>query len=222
MKLTVRTTILLSLALLLSAGLASAQAPPQISPFSADMSYSGVAKGDRPARDLDGKIYFGHDHMRMEMQGGPRGPSVILTDFKTQTTDVLLPQQQMYIEHKMGEMAGRRPGMMPSLKPFRDPSNPCAGEEGSTCKNLGVEEVNGRSCDHWQITDKNGKVTNAWVDQKLHFPIKSVNEDGTWELTNIKEGEADASLFQIPADYQKMDPSMMRGMGSMQGGPPQQ
>jgi hypothetical protein len=197
--------------------------PPQVAPFSADMSYSSVAKGSRPAHDMDGKMYFGHDHMRMEMQGGPHGQSVILTDFKSQTTDIILPEQQMYMEHKMDETAGRRQGMMPSVKPFQDPSNPCANEEGWTCKNLGTEQVNGRPCDHWQITDKNGKVNNTWIDQKLHFPIKSVSDDGTWELTNIKDGEPEASLFEIPAGYKKMDMNnMMRGMGGMQGGPPQQ
>jgi hypothetical protein len=90
--------------------------------------------------------------------------------------------------------------------------------EGATCKNLGTEQVNGRSCDHWQITDKNGKVSNLWIDQKIHFPIKTVSEDSTWELSNIKEGEPAASLFEIPPGYQKMDMgSMMQGMR-----PPQQ
>ena len=56
-------------------------------------------------------------------------------------------------------------------------------------------------------------MSNVWIDQKLHFPIKSVSEDSTWELTNIKEGEPDASLFEIPAGYHKMDMGgMMQGM----------
>ncbi len=228
MKVVVRSA-LMSLALILLTSFSTAQTPPQIAPFSADLSYSGVARGSRPARDIDGKVYFANGRARIEMQGGPGGPgggqsSVIINNYKDQITDILLPSQQIYMEHKMGEgPAGRRGGMMPSVKPFNDPSDPCANEEGWTCKNLGTEEVNGRTCDHWQITDKQGKVTNAWVDQKLHFPIKSVNEDGTWELTNIKEGEPDASLFEIPSSYKKMDMSnMMRGMGGMQGAPPQQ
>ncbi len=103
--------------------------------------------------------------------------------------------------------------MMPSIKPFSDPSNPCAGDAGATCKKVGVEDVNGRTCDHWQITHKDGSVSNVWVDQKLHFPIKSVSPDSTWELTNIKEGEPDASLFVIPSGYRKMDMGgMMQGM----------
>ena len=56
------------------------------------------------------------------------------------------------------------------------------------------------------------------MSQKLHFPIKTVSQDSSWQLTNIKEGQPEASLFEIPPGYQKMDMgSMMQGMR-----PPQQ
>jgi hypothetical protein len=42
------------------------------------------------------------------------------------------------------------------------------------------------------------------VDQKLNFPIKYRQADGTTlEYSNIHEGQPDASLFQIPSGYQK-------------------
>ena len=74
-----------------------------------------------------------------------------------------------------------------------------------TCKKVGVEQVNGRTCDHWQFADKSGNTKNVWIDQQLHFPIKQVSSEGTWQLTNIREGEPEASLFQVPAGYQRMD-----------------
>ena len=142
----------------------------------------------------------------------------MITNFSTKTTDTLLPEQHMYMEFKADQVQGRRPGMGPNINSIPDPNNPCANEQGTTCKNLGVEQVNGRSCVHWQITDKNGKVGNVWIDQKLHFPIKTVDEDSKWELSNIQEGEPAASLFEIPSGYQKMDMGgMMQGMR-----PPQQ
>jgi outer membrane lipoprotein-sorting protein len=195
--------------------LATAQIP-QLTPFSADMQVSSThANG---AHETDGKIFITRDHMRMEMQGGPRGQVIMITTFSTKTTDMLMPEHHMYMEFKADESQTRRAAMMPSVKPFTDPSNPCANSEGSTCKNMGVEDVNGRSCVHWEITDKNGKVSNVWIDQKLHFPIKTVSSDSTWQLTNIKEGQPDASLFEIPTGYQKMDMGgMMQGMR-----PPQQ
>jgi hypothetical protein len=214
-KLRIRFIPAIMFAALLLLQLAAAQIP-QLTPFSADMQFSST-RAHAP-HDVDGKIYVSRDHMRMEMQSGPHGQAIIITNIASQTTDTLMPEQHMYMEFKASDMQARRPGMMPNVKPLRDPSNPCAYEEGTACKNLGVEPVNGRSCDHWQITDKNGKVSDIWVDQKLHFPIKTVTQDSTWQLTNVKEGEPDASLFQIPPGYQKMDlGSMMQGMR-----PPQQ
>jgi hypothetical protein len=196
---------------------AIAQVVPQVSPFSADMQITSSRGGD--AREINGKMYFTSSHMRMDLESGPHGASTLITNMATQTTDMLMPQQHMYMEFKADQaMMARRPGMTPSIKPFSDPNNPCSGETGATCKNLGVEQVNGRSCDHWQITHKDGKVTNTWIDQKLHFPIKSVSDDSTWQLTNIKEGEPSASLFEIPSGYRKMDIGGV--MGGMQ--PPAQ
>jgi len=199
----------------------AAQALPQLKPFSADMEFTSN-RGASAMHEMSGKVYVNQDHMRMDMNGGPAGGMVTITNFATKTTDMLMQAQRMYMEFNSDQgMTGRRPGMAPNIKPVADPNNPCAGDSGMTCKNLGVEEVNGRPCDHWQMTDKNGRVFNSWIDQKLHFPIKSVTPDTTWQLTNIKEGEPEASLFEVPAGYRKMDMSqMMQGMQGMH--PPQQ
>lgn len=217
MRLRIRAIPAIPIVALLLLQVAAAQMPPQFSPFSADMDFTSSRNGRGP-HELAGKIYITREHMRMDMQNGPPGGAVYITNFATKTSDALMPAQHMYMEFKYDEAMARRPGMGPNIRPFSDPNNPCAYQEGATCKNLGVEQVNGRSADHWQITDKNGKVNNVWVDQKLHFPIKSVSPDGTWELTNIKEGDQAASLFEIPPGYQKMDMGqMMQGMH-----PPQQ
>ena len=205
-------------AALLLLQVAMAQMPMQPVPFSADMQISSARGNPNMPNEINGKFYFTRTHLRMDMQGGPRGGSIIITDFKTQTTDILMPEQHMYMESKASATPSRRGPGTADIKPLADPSNPCAHQEGMTCKRVGVEAVSGRVCEHWQITDKNGKVSNVWVDQKLHFPIKSVSADSTWLLTNIKEGEPSASLFEVPSGYQKMD---MGGMMNM-GHPPQQ
>jgi hypothetical protein len=158
-------------AVLILAQLATAQTVVQPQPFSADMQATSTRAGDM-TRDMKGKLYFSSGHMRMDVQGAVRGGAIIITDFKTQTTDILMPEQHIYMEHQAGGMMGPGGGMMPNVKPLRDPSNPCAGEEGMTCKNLGVEEVNGRTCDHWQITDKNGKVSNAGSTRNCTSPSR--------------------------------------------------
>ena len=189
---------------------------PQFTPFSADMQFASARNTSTP-RDMSGKIYMNHDHMRMEVGPGARAQSIIITDLASKTVDILMPSQHIYMEHHVDETQGGRAQAWNDVKPLRDPNNPCAGQPGTSCKKIGVEEVNGRSCDHWEITDKNGNVSNVWVDQKIHFPIRTVSGETSWQLTNIQEGEPAASLFQVPSDYHKMDMGQM-----MRGAPPQQ
>lgn len=204
---------LLIVAALLQA--AAAQSVPQVMPFSADVKTT-AGRGDA-THDATGKLYVNPGHVRMDMNGGPLGSAVFISNLTTKITDTLMPEQHMYMEFNADQAMARRPGLASSIKPFTDPTDPCVHEEDASCRNLGVEEVNGRSCDHWQVTDKNGKVSNSWIDRKLHFPVKTVSDDATWQLTNIKEGEQSASLFEIPPGYQKMDlGQMMQGLRAQQ------
>ena len=215
MKLGFRCLLFGTLLLLTSSLLAQ---DPHLTPFSADMQSSSM-QANPVNRDMSGKVYVSQQAMRMDMSGeGPRA-AIIITTFATKTVDILMPQQHMYMEHKAGENPMHRGPNTSDLHPY-DPKNPCASDPGSTCKNLGTETVNGRSADHWQVTHKEGNISDVWIDNSLHFPIKTVSGGTTWQLTNIKEGPQAPNLFQVPAGYQKMD---MSGMGAMPGGrPPQQ
>jgi len=176
---------------------------PQISPFSADLQITST-HADTGLRDVTGQVYAGSGHIRMDMESAGH-KTALITDFATKTTDMLLLEQQMYIEHKVGQTLGRGPDTMTQDLRAYDPEHPCASQPDVTCKKIGVEEVSGRTCDHWEVTDKQGRVTNLWIDQKLHFPIKVTTQDSTMLLTNIKEGQPDASLFEIPSGFHKLD-----------------
>lgn len=188
-----------------------AQMPAAVPQFSADMKRS-----DPRGTEMNGKIYFGGKHIRFDMNS-PRGEMIMITDADKKTSYMIMPAQKMYMEMNTQGMPNRRGPRMPDVKSY-DPTNPCASREGYTCKKVGTETVNGRTCDKWEFTENsgNGKET-VWIDQKLHFPVKTVSADGgTTEFTNIKEGAQDASLFEVPAGYQKMD------MGGMMGRRPPQ
>jgi hypothetical protein len=190
---------------------------PQLTPFSADMQTSTMQAGPA-ARDMSGKLYVSQQAMRMDMQGEGPHQAIVINTFATKTVDILMPQQQMYMEYRAGDNPMHRGPSPSEIHPY-DPKNPCASDPDTTCKNLGTETVNGRSCDHWQVTHKDGNVSDVWIDNKLHFPVKTVSQGTTWELTNIKEGSQDPSLFQVPSGYKKM---ALPPMGGMHGGPPQQ
>jgi len=193
---------LIAIALLLLSASAHAQLP-QIMPFTADLQIS-TTNPQANFQDITGKVYAGNGHVRMNMESGGHATALI-TDFATKTTDVLLIDQKMYLEHKVDALRGNKSDMMTdSMKPY-DPANPCANEPDVTCKKIGVEQVSGRTCDHWEVIDKKDRVTNLWIDQQLHLPIKLVTKDATMLLSDIQEGEPDPSLFTIPAGYHKLD-----------------
>ncbi len=202
-----------SLLVLIVAPVFAVQAP-QPQPFSADMTISGMKNGE----NVTGKIYYSLPKMRWDMNAHGQNMSMI-TNGSTQTTYMVMHQQHMYMEmHANQANANPMARNMPKIDPSFDPQNPCGKQADITCKKAGTETVNGRVCDKWVTTDKNGRNSTVWVDQKLYFPVKSVSSEGTtMELTNIKEGAAPASTFEVPAGYQKMDlGGMMRG-----GKPPQ-
>ena len=197
---------------LLLVQLTAAQAVPHFSPFTADLQMSTTHPGIGPS-DATGKMFVGRGHMRLNLSNQGHDVAMI-TDFATKTTDMLMVEQKVYIEHKPGQTQGRGPGsnFTEDLHPY-DPENPCANQPDVTCKKIGVETVSGRTCDHWEITDKKGKVSNIWVDQQLDFPIKVTTTDSSLLLTNIKEGEPDASQFQVPSDYRKVEMGGMMPQG---------
>ena len=212
MRYSSRARLFLGLLMLFTISSAFAQAPQ---PFSADMSTTS-ATGNL---NMAGKVYFSLPRMRIDMTdsgrsqaAGPMGGKMsMIVDGNAKMMYMLMTEQHMYMEFST-EQTSPMTQRMPKYEDMFHGSDPCAGREGATCKKLGTETVNGRSCGKWEITEKSGKTETFWMDQKLHFPIKTIVGDITTNYTNIKEGPQDASLFKIPDGYTKMD------MGAMGGG----
>ncbi len=208
MKQRLSATLAICVLFLLSS-FALAQMPQ---PFSADMSTTS-ANGNA---NMKGKFFMSLPKMRVDMadtaqrQAGPFGGKMsMIVDGDSKIAYMLMPDAQMYMEFPAD---AKSPMMqrMPNLKDLN--SDPCAGRQDVTCKKVGTETVNGRSCDKWESTDKAGKKETFWIDQKLHFPIKSQTAGGmTTEFTNIKEGAQDPALFKVPAGYRKFDAAAMGG-----------
>lgn len=206
-KLLVKLTFCILLVLGDSTAIAGQTPAPQ--PFSADFTMTSGAGGELSS----GKIYFSLPKMRMETSSKGQ-EAIMIMDQSTQTMYMLIPKQRMYIEsHTDQQNPMMRQG--PKAPTSFDPSHPCGANE--KCEKVGTETVNGRVCDKWVTTGAKGTST-AWIDQKLIFPIKTQSATGEiWQLTNIKEGKPDASLFELPAGYQKM---VIPGMPG--GAPPTQ
>jgi Domain of unknown function (DUF4412) len=187
------------------AGLSALAQKPQ--PFSADFATS-TPNGIK----MTGRWFFSPPKMRMDMTSpaqskgtSPFGGNMsMIIDGSTKTSYMLMPQAQMYME--MQAQGSRDMQGMHNLESLTHGGDPCGGRADVTCKKVGTETVNGRSCDKWEMTDKNGRKNTAWIDQKLFAPVRVLDANGSvTDFTNIKEGPQDASLFVVPPGYRKFD-----------------
>ncbi len=134
-----------------------------------------------------GKIFVSGDKMRFEKAG-----TVTITRMDQKVVWLLMPGQKMYMEQ-----AFRPENIVPAPEPT-------AGEADRTL--LGAETVNGQKANKYQITVKmDVKRTTyiLWLTADSALPLKTAAEDGSWsqEYRNIKAGDLDAALFEIPAGY---------------------
>ena len=148
-----------------------------------------------------GKVYIKGNKMRMEMDT-PAGKSINLMDIGTGLMQMLQPEQKMYFEMETPEA-----GVVKTDE---------ALDKIADKKHVGTEKVNGYKCDKYEIIyhDRSLGKMSQWFSKKLNYPIKIIYNGPQGEMVveykNIKQGEVDSSLFEIPPGYEKMK---IPGMG---------
>ncbi|MGA6952277.1 MAG: hypothetical protein WA416_16240 [Candidatus Sulfotelmatobacter sp.] len=193
------TRISCFLALILAASFAAAQAE-----FSAE-----IVDLQKPGTPMQAKIYFAKDKMRIESQTASAHGGAVIINYATQTGDVLMAQQHMYMEMPM-QAQTQHMGYASAFFQTGDVENACGdwqkmGHQSSSCHKVGTETINGRSTVKYETTNASGDVSHFWLDPKLRFPVKWEGRSNSGELRNIQEGTQPASLFEIPAGFTKMD-----------------
>jgi hypothetical protein len=182
--------------------------------FSADVVRLTQDKQPTPM----GKIFATKDKLRFESreQNGHQG--VMIMNLASQSSAILIPERKMYMDFTPGQ----GPGAQRTWAFFRpsDIDDACTSwhkmatnnSHWGSCKKIGSETVNGRSTIKYEGTDTDGKTNVVWLDSKLVFPVKWQGQNDGGELQNIKEGSQPSSLFEVPADYQKMQMPAMPNM----------
>jgi len=74
----------------------------------------------------------------------------------------------------------------------------------------GLETLNGRRAERWEMTvtqpDGKKQTSTRWYDPELQIVVREELPDGKYrELRNIRVGAQAASLFEVPAGYQRID-----------------
>ena len=184
--------VMITLACWLGVGLAQA----------AEFSATVISKAG--SQETHGKMYFQGQKMRQEF-ASPQGTSITIIRPDKQVVWVIMPGQKMYMEMPFDKsQTGKAVMRMP--------------EDKAQMKLLGTEKVNGYETEKYEAVIKNnGKTEKSyiWLSKKLGVPIKMTGENGEFsmEYKNIKEGNIPATVFEVPAGYQKM--SMPAGMPRM-------
>jgi hypothetical protein len=173
--------------------------------FSADLV--DLQKAGAP---VQAKMYFAKDKLRVEPQnGGPHGGGAVIINLSTQTTTVLMAQQHMYMELPT-QAQSQRMSYAGAFFRAGDVENACGewqkmGHNAASCHKVGNETINGRNTVKYESTSAGGDISRFWLDPNLQFPVKVEGKNSSWELRNIHEGAQPASLFEIPAGFNKMD-----------------
>jgi len=180
----------------IASGQAKTAAPPaRIQGYSADVA--GVQDGAA----VSGKIYFMPDKLRMEQNAGGT-KTILILDRKQKMMWILNTGEKTY-----GEVDLSNPAVAINM-PFPDETGkPCIPMRATTCIDAGRELINDRQCDRWEVTASDGEKTvktTIWIDPTLGAPIRWKNETGDhYDLSNIKPGPQQDTLFQLPEGYKK-------------------
>ena len=150
------------------------------------------------------------------MMGRPARDSEthMITDREQKLIYLVEPQKQLILVNYALQIVSRD-------APDRSPDKSCAElakasgsmvamKGASNCKQIGSENVNGRSAAVWEVQVGMGTIQlgtwTVWVDSQWKMTVKWRTADGTTgELENIQLGPQPASLFELPADYRRQD-----------------
>jgi hypothetical protein len=181
--------------------------------------FSAEMVRQKPQGAANSKVSVKGSKVRLDTEGQSQANFAIL-NLTLRQSAMVLPGTKSYIVSQ--------PGHLQSSIPFfilEDPEDACSAWEKSmktpgTCKKLGDDTINDRSTVKYTGTTDNGETGTAWVDRKLHFVIKWDGEKSAAELKNIQVGPQSGSLFDIPTDYEKIDPAAARAKNKNQSSKP--
>jgi len=154
-----------------------------------------------PSKNFKGTIHVNKDIMWKDFFHDNQR-AVIILDLIKQTAWMLMPAAKTYQVMEEGEMRGlfgHEIGHIPN--PLAD--GPCGGRRDLTCRELGSEKIEGRDTEKWEVKYQTG-IVYQWVDHRLKITIREEFPDHIYELRNIKEGHQPDNLFQVPAEYKKV------------------
>jgi hypothetical protein len=160
--------------------------------------------GQQVGTPINLKVYVDGNKRRTDQDGG----NTVILRGDLNKRYMLTPGSKTYVEGPLD------PKMLESSAEW-------AKRFGIVHEKVGTEEINGELCDKYHFSSDPKKMVDAqnkpampprrnitgfiWVGQKTHMLLKSEDPMSTAEWKNVKLGPPDASVFELPADYKKME-----------------
>lgn len=172
------------------------------------VDYSATSTMETEETTMKGKVYHSHGKERREM--GKDSITIIRPDKKV--IWMIMPAQRMYMENRIGQNSGKKDNADTSDMKFETTV-------------VGPETVNGIAATKNKVVakSKDGSAMGGynWVTKdgivvKMDLVAKSAKSKTRikTELSDLKIGKQDPSLFEIPAGYSPMSfGGMMRDAG---------
>lgn len=169
------------------------------------VAYSGTTVTEIGGQTMETRVFYTPGHQRNELQTTV-GEEVMLLDFEQHVSYLLMPMARRYMEMPMGAHG------MGGGTASTDPAGTSENEK------LGRESVGGQEATKYrfQTTTPEGSTAGfVWVtddgilmrSETEITPANSSLPPGKIVMTlqNLEIGPQDPSLFELPADYVKMD-----------------
>ncbi len=168
---------------------------PLCAQFSADLA--NVEPGSKRIYKVQSNgIKYRYDFEEDGMKGA------VIVDPAANRTAILYPDKK-YVRYT--ETSSAFSGMMDPNQGFKQM------QKRFPPKNAGRENILGFETEKVELYAGEQKVITGWYSEELGFLVKMIKhgrENDYVELTNIKKGKIDDSLFKIPEDYTEIDDQM--------------
>ena len=198
------TALCLTLGLGGAASLAQAVRAPEFSADIVSRDAAGLAMG------AAAKLYVSNHKVRIETPEASAG--FLLIDGDAGTAHFVRPAQQVFMDAKQ---TSRFTQIFVPL----DPKDPCSKWQAAAatagapnaggewrCERVDDEPVGDRRAIRYRVASADSSSLR-WIDSDLEFPVKLLATDGTTiALEHIRIEAQQASLFDIPPGFRKLDP----------------
>jgi hypothetical protein len=173
--------------------------------FSADMVRL------KPEGAVASKVVVLGDRVRLDLAGPVQEHNATVILNLTQNKGfMIIPDNKSYVPLPAGPASAAMPFFEPA-----NPENACpawekATDKPGTCTKIGDDTLAGRPSVKYKGTSGNGDTGFLWIDRRLNFVVKWQGQRSSAELRNIQEGPQSPTMFEIPTDYEKVDPQAER------------